>query len=29
MLPPGDYLVRLMSDDSYVSLAQAAFTVTE
>jgi endonuclease/exonuclease/phosphatase family metal-dependent hydrolase len=29
MLPPGDYVVRLMSDDSYVSLAQAAFTVTE
>jgi endonuclease/exonuclease/phosphatase family metal-dependent hydrolase len=28
MLPPGDYIVRLMSDDSYVSLAEATFTVT-
>ncbi len=27
MLPPGDYIVRLMSDDSYVSLAQETFTV--
>ena len=29
MLPPGDYVVRLMSDDSYVALAQAEFTVAE
>ncbi len=29
MLPPGDYMVRLMSDDSYITLAEAPFTVTE
>lgn len=28
MLPPGDWIVRLMSDDSYVALAEARFTVT-
>jgi hypothetical protein len=29
MLPPGDYVARLMSDDSYVSLAEASFTVID
>ena len=29
MLPAGDYVARLMSDDSYVALAEAAFTVTD
>lgn len=29
MLPPGDYEVRLMSDDSYVTLAADDLTVTE
>lgn len=28
-LAPGDYVLRLMSDDHYVALAEAAFTVTE
>jgi endonuclease/exonuclease/phosphatase family metal-dependent hydrolase len=27
-LPPGDYEARLMRDDSYTSLARAAFTIT-
>ncbi len=27
MLPPGDYVARLMSDDSYASLAEVSFTV--
>jgi hypothetical protein len=27
MLPAGDYVARLMSDDSYVALAEVAFTV--
>jgi endonuclease/exonuclease/phosphatase family metal-dependent hydrolase len=28
MLPPGDYVVRLLSDDSYITLAEASLTVT-
>lgn len=28
MMPPGDYVVRLMSDDSYITLAEASFTVS-
>lgn len=27
MLPPGDYVARLMSDDSYAGLAEVPFTV--
>ncbi len=28
MLPPGDYVVRLLSDDSYITLAETPLTVT-
>jgi endonuclease/exonuclease/phosphatase family metal-dependent hydrolase len=27
MLPPGDYVARLMSDDSYITLAETPFTI--